>query len=433
MAASALILVAAPVILLTDTGGARARRRVVIVRTALGRWWRTVVVVIVAMIGALIGLGLRVNGLPAVLDDVPTADAARYAGIFVLDGVLGLIALGLLPFVLGPRVNEPGSVDAAERPHRAIAGLLIISFGAFSYSAAVAGFIALVAIASRRRPRWTLAAVVAMVAAVSIDLVLSPPVGTSPLETLIGAAAVIGLLVLLGLYLGSRRQTLEALRLQVLSAARERAALADKARQAERTRIAREIHDTLSHRLSLIALHAGGLAYHPDVDVDTVRRTSELIHAAAQEASEELHGVLTLVRDDPGDREQAATTADLDRVLGQFSDAGLWVDLQLGAGGRDVLTRLAPAPSRCLMRVLHEALGNVVKHAPAQPVTVRLREQGSGVRLQVRNLQADTTSNLSGGFGLIGLHERVSLVGGRLRADARGTHFVVDAWVPWSP
>ena len=109
-----------------------------------------------------------------------------------------------------------------------------------------------------------------------------------------------GALVAWGMYIRARRQLVASLRDRAEQAEAAQELLARQARQAERARIAGEMHDVLGHRVSLMALHAGGLQVRPDLPPEQVRETDGLIWSTAREALEELRGIIGVLRDGDG-------------------------------------------------------------------------------------------------------------------------------------
>jgi hypothetical protein len=103
-----------------------------------------------------------------------------------------------------------------------------------------------------------------------------------------------------GMYLRARGELVDSLRERAEQAEAAQHLLADQARQAERTRIAREMHDVLAHRVSLIALHVGGLEVRRDPGPDEVRETAGLIRSTARQALEELRAIIGVLRDGDG-------------------------------------------------------------------------------------------------------------------------------------
>ena len=114
-------------------------------------------------------------------------------------------------------------------------------------------------------------------------------------SVLIGVTAFAAV-VATGYYIGTRRELVASLQEQVATADREAAQASERARDAERTRIAREMHDVLAHRISLVALHAGALAYRDDLTREETRETAQTIQANAQLALSELRQVLGVLR-----------------------------------------------------------------------------------------------------------------------------------------
>jgi len=101
-----------------------------------------------------------------------------------------------------------------------------------------------------------------------------------------------------GMFVRARRQLILTLRERAQRAEADQTLHAERARTAERTRIAREMHDVLAHRISLVALHAGALEVRPDLPPEMVRETAELLRSTARQALEELRGVIGVLRDE---------------------------------------------------------------------------------------------------------------------------------------
>jgi signal transduction histidine kinase len=203
------------------------------------------------------------------------------------------------------------------------------------------------------------------------------------------------------------------------------------ARTAERTRIAREMHDVLAHRISQISLHAGALGFREDLDADTMRAGVRQIQGNAHQALTELRDVLGVLRDQEGatppDRPQP-TYGDLRALVAEARAAGTCVDFT-DQTGDDVPDHLG----RTLYRVAQEGLTNARKHAPGSVVSLDVRGGPShGIELWVRNaVVAATTPTPGAELGLIGLRERVDLTGGRLEAGVVGEDHVLHVWLPW--
>jgi len=229
-------------------------------------------------------------------------------------------------------------------------------------------------------------------------------------------------------------------RANLLAALRERARRAEQdqdrrvaeARQAERNRIAREMHDVLAHRLSLLAAYAGAVEYRPDAPPERLTEAAGVIRAGAHQALEELREVITLLRSDDDidpDTPLGQTLADLPGLLAEARAAGQRVEVHDGLDP----TGLPPALGRCAYRVVQEGLTNARKHAPGQVVTLQLAAAPQA-SIVVRNKTVPGGSGPGAGTGLAGLTERVSLVGGELEheIDADG-EFRLTVRLPWAP
>ncbi|MFT4216917.1 MAG: histidine kinase [Micropruina sp.] len=373
---------------------------------------------------ALVGVVVQVVSWMILYPDLPQLPDAEFEPIALL--MLGEVVLGLLAIVLLPLV-----IGAGARPGRraGIAALVIIVAGASAF-ALPASLIALGVMASWRRRGWLIAAAVAWLA-VQIPIIAAD---ADPWLGLAAASLVGAVVVLVGLSAGRRRELMESLRDRAEALEREQAAVVARTRLAERTRIAREMHDTLSHRLSLISLHAGGLAVHPDAEPARVEETTRLIQQAAQTASEELHAMLAVLRDDQHDVRPDLTLADLTRAdrdgLAAAPGTDIQVDVDPALAAQ--LGTLSPSASRALARAVAEGIANAVKHAPGRPVAVTVTGTPSEwAQVEVRN-PLGAGSALAGGYGLVGLRERIELAGGQLDAGRHGSDFVLRAWVPWT-
>ncbi|WP_020577547.1 sensor histidine kinase [Actinopolymorpha alba] len=241
-----------------------------------------------------------------------------------------------------------------------------------------------------------------------------------------------------GTWAQARRNLLAALCERARRAEQEQQRRVAEARLAERTRIAREMHDVLAHRLSLLAAYAGAIEYRPDSSPQRLTAAAAVIRDSAHLALEELREVITLLRRDaPDDADDAdidapatLTLADLNRLIEEARAAGqpIRVDGSLHASDAP------PQIGGTAYRIVQEALTNARKHAPGQAVTLALAgAPGSRLTILVRNQTVAHSPTAPGaGTGLIGLAERVGLAGGGLthEIDASG-QFRLSAWLPW--
>lgn len=204
----------------------------------------------------------------------------------------------------------------------------------------------------------------------------------------------------------------------------------DEAAARERTRMARELHDVVSHGVSVIALQAG--AAQETLDGDPVRTRERLaaIEETARHSATELRRMLGVLREDEtvpdAPREPLPGLSDLPALAASLSAAGLPVSLHIDPAAHAV----AASIQLSAYRVVQEGLTNAVKHAGASHVRVIVRCDGEGLDVDVRDdgIGASGASGASGGYGLAGLRERVALHGGRLESGpAENGGFVLRA------
>jgi signal transduction histidine kinase len=331
------------------------------------------------------------------------------------------------------------------RRHPLAAGLVVFVPAALSASAAFAVVVVIYRIAAHLRPRLSVPLIGAYLAAAIPYHALFPIPGVDWASYLI----VISLLHLLALSFGlltrSRRLVLEGLRAE---AARERvlaAARLEGARRAERERIAREMHDVLAHRVSLLSMHAGALEYRTAGEspptLDEVRAAATVIRHNAHLAVEELRQVLVVLRDPVTDAVPAAASEALpERPQPLLRDVPRLVDEAQGAGQRvtarldlDPLVDLPDNVQRTVYRTVQEGLTNTRKHAVGAVVTVTVGPADEQVYVAVVNpLPVGVTAiEIPGaGAGLTGLAERVRLDGGRFEYGVRDGEFRLAAYLP---
>ncbi|MGH8876912.1 MAG: sensor histidine kinase, partial [Stackebrandtia sp.] len=210
---------------------------------------------------------------------------------------------------------------------------------------------------------------------------------------------------------------------------REQRAVADQARLRERTRIAEDMHDSLGHELSLIALRSAAL----EVDRELPERHQEAagqLRRSAATATERLREIIGLLRDET----EHASVTPVDEGIGDLVD-------RARASGMDVACTVDPeAPllprmaDRAAYRVVQESLTNAAKHAPGRAVTILVAATDDHSTISVSNDLPDPeqTGGISGGRGLVGLTERVRLAGGTLHSGPRNGRFEVVARLPHS-
>jgi signal transduction histidine kinase len=187
---------------------------------------------------------------------------------------------------------------------------------------------------------------------------------------------------LLGLYFDARRRLVQALTERAERAERERHLLAERARTEERARLAGEMHDVVTHRVSLMVLQAGALRMTA-TDAAT-QQAAEDLRANGCQALDELRDLVGILRTEP-DGDESPATAGLATLVAESTAVG--TPAELVEDGDPVLA--SPVVGRTAYRVVREALTNVRKHAPGARVTVHVEYAESGVRLTVRNAPPD--------------------------------------------
>jgi signal transduction histidine kinase len=198
----------------------------------------------------------------------------------------------------------------------------------------------------------------------------------------------------------------------------------------ERTRIAREMHDAVGHRVSLMVLQSGAIEMAA-ADSERVEQLARQVQTAGRQALDELRQMVGVLR--AGDADDATPLGpqpglgDLTRLVAQAGEAGMDVELRpLPAEPVD------PAVGRAAFRIVQESLTNAAKHAPGAAVCVTVdRAPGELLVRVVSGAGAAPGEPASGGYGLVGLAERVRTLDGRLSAEPRlDGGFVVEAVLP---
>ncbi|WP_030708903.1 sensor histidine kinase [Streptomyces sp. NRRL F-2580] len=250
-----------------------------------------------------------------------------------------------------------------------------------------------------------------------------------------------------GLFRRSRQQLIASLRERAELAEADAESRAERARMEAREEIAREMHDVLGHRLSLLSVHAGALEFNPGAPRAEIERAAGVMRESAHLALHDLREVIGVLRAGSGsgpaegERPQPEL-ADLARLVAQARVAGGRIELAGPPAGAEP----PPLVGRTAYRIVQEALTNVRKHAPGADVDVRVAGgPGDGLTVEVRNARppgpdrapgavpaaGGAGAGAGGGQGLIGLAERARMAGGELTAVPAEGGFRVDAWLPW--
>lgn len=315
--------------------------------------------------------------------------------------------------------------------------LVLTLMGLFSMSTGGPATLALVSLATRRNLRQIVPIAVLGVVVAQLYTYYQPaPVNDPPWVSFAFIVVLTVAMVIYGMYVGSRRELIWTLRERARQAEAEQELRVGRAQSAERERIAREMHDVLAHRLSLVTMHAGALAYRKDLPPEQIRETAELIQTKAHEALTDLRQVLGMLRGEEGtpDRPQP-TLADLDTLMEEARTSGMVVDFE---NRIDPGSAPADQVGRTVYRIVQEALTNARKHAAGTHVSVRVAgDQQTGIDVQVGNAKPLRGPRPAGrtpgsGLGLVGLRERAALTGGRLSIEETGGAFTLRGWLPWT-
>jgi len=301
----------------------------------------------------------------------------------------------------------------------------------------LAPMLALYTVAADNRQRWVVGAAGLLVAVVQFipwpitddQLQWNRTTLLSAMYSLLTAAAPVAL----GLLVQTRRELRVRLDELTRGQDRERSLLAQSVLSTERARLAREMHDVVSHQVSLISIQAGALQVCAE-DPDATRETARAIRQLSVKTLDELRQMVGVLRAAGGDRRELSpqpTLADLPRLV---AASGVRTTLDVVLDGEQAADWPEPV-ERAAYRTVQEALTNVRKHAPGSTVTVRLRARSGALVVEVRNGPsapgAEPLLLPGGGHGLIGLRERAQQLGGTL--ESRTTvdgGFLVHAELP---
>jgi signal transduction histidine kinase len=345
----------------------------------------------------------------------------------------------------------------------------LVALSTFSELVAGAMVVALLTVAIHRPPKTTTVVFGLSLVAAVVYVIVRPEPGVPAVLTFLLGLAVQGAAVGWGLFIRHRRQLVASLRDRAARAETEARLRAERAQHQAREEIAREMHDVLGHRLSLLSVHAGALEFRPDAAPEEVARAAKVIRESAHQALQDLREVIGVLRAPVGELPQP-TLADLPQLVAESARAGMRVEL-----GQETTAPVPDGLGRTAYRIVQEALTNARKHAPGSEVGVRLAgSPREGLTVEVCNQPPDpgaalaphpdpplpgppvgerspTASSHPGvvhspwptvpaardpeaGQGLAGLAERVALAGGRLEHGATAAGgFRLAAWLPWPP
>ncbi|MFJ2817303.1 sensor histidine kinase [Streptomyces sp. NPDC087294] len=340
-------------------------------------------------------------------------------GFVVLDQVAGALACAA---VWGRRRWPVGLAVA------------MIPVGLVSNTAGGAAMVALFTVAVHRPFRY-----VAWIGGINLALIplyfwLRPDPQVPYLGIVAFTALLTGTAVGWGMFVRSKRQLMVSLRDRARRAETEAVLRAERAQRLARESIAREMHDVLAHRLTLLSVHAGALEFRPDAPRAEIVRAAGVIRESAHEALQDLREIIGVLRAAEGEEagRPQPTLAALDALVAESREAGMKVVLDSRVTDQETV----PASvGRTAYRIAQEALTNARKHAPGAEVTVTLTgAPGDGLTVTVRNPapEGEVPPVPGSGQGLIGLTERATLAGGHLEHGPQPEGgFQVRARLPW--
>ncbi|MFI8288755.1 sensor histidine kinase [Streptomyces sp. NPDC085614] len=313
--------------------------------------------------------------------------------------------------------------------------VVVIVVSTFAPVAGGAALAALFGVAVHRPFRQTAAVSALAVVSSTAQVFLRPDPSLHPLAAVVIGVVVTLLVVAWGMLVRSRRQLVEALRERARRAEAEAGLRAAQAQRLAREAIAREMHDVLAHRLTLLSVHAGALEFRPDAPPAQIARAAGVIRDSAHEALQDLREIIGVLRapgDETGGERPQPTLATLDSLVAESREAGMKVVLDATL---DDPAGVPAATGRTVYRIAQEGLTNARKHAPGTEVTLTVRGRpGDGLTVEVRNpAPTGPVPHVPGsGQGLIGLTERATLAGGRMEhGPAPDGGFALQAWLPW--
>lgn len=318
----------------------------------------------------------------------------------------------------------------------AVAGLAIAG-SAVAAASAGASLIALFGAAARLRPVPVLGLTIAeLVAVATFPLLYTDQHGYTYANQLLIGGLVNLVLVGWGLLVGLSRRHLATIVEHADLRRIEQELRAEHAQEAERRRIAHEMHDALTHRLSLLSVHAGALEYRPDLTSESIREIGTVIRRASHDALEDLNDAIWALRD--GNEQDALRPepglSDLAALIEESRAAYANVHFHWDIDNVDETTQTRSRSSRTAYRIVRESLTNARKHAPDSPIDVTLGDDDAALVVSVRTQLPEPTpvrSMPGGGSGLAGLAERVTREDGTFDYRRYEEEFIVTAQLRW--
>ena len=360
----------------------------------------------------------------------------------VLIAVLGGLSVSAVSWTNAPdRVPLPVAVTASvvvgltllvlRRRAPLVPFLLATALGAVA--PVIGGAVPLSAYAvGRYNAGWPARIIAAVAGSVAVSQLWQAPDIADVVSGLAGVAFVVLLPLAIGAWVRARFDLMEALMERAERAEAERELLAREAIASERTRIAREMHDAVGHRVSLMVLQAGAIEMAA-ADRGRVEQLACQVQVAGRQALDELRqavGVLRAGEDDGAPLTPQPGLDDLEQLVKECHAAGMTVELTRSPADAAPVEAVV---SRAAYRIVQEALTNAGKHAPGAAVHVDVARKRDELLVRIVNGPpiGPAFRRSGGGFGLVGLNERVRTLNGTLRTEPRlDGGFLVEAVLP---
>jgi signal transduction histidine kinase len=323
------------------------------------------------------------------------------------------------------------AVLLARRRHPMAVAVALLPFGAVSVTATGPIIVALFTLAIRRRPPVLLLLGAVNVGTGAVYFLLHDHPANGMWMDLVVRSVITAAALGWGLFVQAYRRLTTSLREHAARLEAEQALREEKARLTERARIARETHDVLAHRMSLISLHAGALEVRARVSPEELSIAAGAIRSSAHDALEELRSVIGVPSARPEPPQPGL--ADMADLISSARDAGMTVDYVNGVPADGLPVQLG----RTAYRIVQEGLTNARKHGSGPAASVLLAgEAGQALRITIINpfsgtVHAPSPGAGGGGRGLVGIGERVALAGGRVTHGPGRDSFRLDAELPW--
>lgn len=293
--------------------------------------------------------------------------------------------------------------------------------------------IAVYSLGAYSRARTIVAGLAIAVTAETVDTALDPSGLQTDAERWAWAfwLCVQVVIAVVGVFVAARRRE-RAARVAVADTAARAANDARVAVVSERARIARELHDVITHNLNVIVLHASAAGAVVEDAPRRARASLEAIETTGRGALVEMRRLLGVLRDQDlteAPRAPQPRLAQLDDLAAQTRAADVDVDLQV-----DVAVTVTEGVELAVYRIVQESLSNAIRHAPGSRVRVAVRQTAAELLVDVVNTPSAVPAHSrshGGGHGLVGMHERIAVFGGTLRAGHRPDGgFAVSATIP---